>query len=216
MPGVIPNPTPIYRLMHIDNLDVCLTRDGLHATNCVPQDGLQYKTIHNVAIQRRRSVRRIPCGPGGVVHDYVPFYFGYLSPMMFQLHTDQVQGYTEGQEPLAYLVSTVQEVSMSGAEFVFSDGHGIAGYTQWFDDLTDLSRVDWNMVYQRYWSGHTGDMDQQRRKQAEFLVHRFCPWGLIKEAVVIDATRKAQVERIFDHHSATCARPVRVKRDWYY
>ncbi|MCK4390123.1 MAG: DUF4433 domain-containing protein [Desulfobacterales bacterium] len=68
----------------------------------------------------------IPCGPGGVIHDYVSFYFGYLCPMLLQLHTGRVEGYADGQDPIIYLVSTVQTVLESGSGFVFSDGHGIA------------------------------------------------------------------------------------------
>jgi hypothetical protein len=87
----VPLPTPIYRFIHFDSLRVCLQRGGLHAPNHTPEDGLLYRTIHNEDIQRERQVTRIPCGPGGTVHDYVAFYFGYLSPMMFQLKTGGFQ-----------------------------------------------------------------------------------------------------------------------------
>jgi len=102
----VPNPTPIYRFLHVDNLEVVLRRGGLHAPNHSHDDGLCYKTIHNRDIQDERRVRRIPCGPRGVIHDYVSFYFGYHSPMLLQLKTGQVVGYNEGQEPLIYLLST--------------------------------------------------------------------------------------------------------------
>src|SRR6516165_9238491 len=101
----VPDPTPIFRFVHVDNLEIVLRRGGLHAPNHTPNDGLQYKTIHNVEIQEERRQRRVTCGPRGVIHDYIPFYFGYLSPMMLQLKTGKVAGYTEGQEPLIYLVS---------------------------------------------------------------------------------------------------------------
>ncbi len=93
----VPLPTLIVRLVHIDNLPLLLQREGLHAPNSAPDDGLAYKPIHNPAIQRRRRIRHIPCGPGGVIHDYAPFYFGQRPPMLLQLHTGRVQGYNEGQ-----------------------------------------------------------------------------------------------------------------------
>src|SRR5208337_4601506 len=127
--------------------------------NFEPNDGLEYRTIHNTDIQRQRQTLCLNCGPCGVVHDYIPFYFGYLSPMMLQLKTGQVSGYNEGQEPLIYLVSTVQAVNEAGVDFVFSDGHGIAAFTDWYDDLGELDKVDWDMVYQRYWSDNVNDMD---------------------------------------------------------
>lgn len=212
----IPNPTPIYRILHIDNLEIFLQRRGLFAPNFEPDDGLEYRTIHNTDIQRQRQTLCLNYGPCGVVHDYIPFYFGYLSPMMLQLKTGQVPGYNEGQEPLIYLVSTVQSVGEAGVEFVFSDGHGIAAFTDWYDDLADLDKVDWDMVYQRYWSDNVNDMDRQRRKQAEFLIHEFCDWKLICEIGVINDTLKRRVEMIMSSFPAKLHKTVRVQPQWYY
>ncbi|MBM4285654.1 MAG: DUF4433 domain-containing protein [Deltaproteobacteria bacterium] len=212
-----PNPTPIYRFIHVDNLHICLRRGGLHAPNHTPDNGLVDKTIHNVDIQNRRRIYGIPCGPRGVIHDYISFYFGYLSPMMLQLKTGQVEGYDEGQEPLIYLVSTAQAVRNAGLGFVFSDGHGIAAFTDWFDDLANLDKVDWRMVYERYWADNPRtDMDRQRRKQAEFLIHRFCPWLLIQEIVVMNAVMRSRVHAIMAEFPAGLRRTIRIKRNWYY
>ncbi len=114
-----PQQTPIYRLVHVDNLPTLLRRGGLHAPNHTPQDGLPYRTIHNVSIQVARHTSPIPCGLRGTAHDYVPFYFGYLSPMLFQLKTGRVPGYDERQAPLVYLVATAQAVAEAGLPFVF-------------------------------------------------------------------------------------------------
>lgn len=210
-----PTPTPIFRLIHVENLDTILRRGGMHGTNHVPNDGLPYRTIHNVDIQDERHRRFIPCGSGGTMHDYIPFYFGYLSPMLLQLKTNRVSGYTEGQQPLIYLVSTAQSVA-GECSFVFSNGHGIAAFTEWFDDLSQLNEVDWNMVYQRYWSDNIQDMDRQRRKQAEFLVHRFCSWTLITEIGVANRAAKARVDAILDGFDASMKRPVNIRGTWYY
>lgn len=211
-----PNPTPIYRIVHVDNLSTILRRQGMHGTNHVPDDGLDYRTIHNVDIQNERHERLIPCGPGGTLHDYVPFYFGYLSPMLLQLDTNRVAGYTERQQPLIYLVSTAQSVATSGCGFVFSNGHGIAAFTEWFDDLGRLDEVDWDMVYQRYWSDNVDDMDRQRRKQAEFIVHQFCPWTLIQEIGVVNNEAKSRADAILNDFDENLRRPVNIQAAWYY
>lgn len=211
-----PIPTPIFRLVHVDNLNVLLRRGGLHAPNHTPDDGLPYRTIHNVDIQAERHVRRIPCGPRGTVHDYVSFYFGYLSPMLLQLKTGRVAGYQEGQEPLIYLVSSVQRAVEEGVPFVFSDGHGIAAFTSWYGDVADLDKVDWDMVYERYWADIVDDMDRQRRKQAEFLVYRLCPWALITEIAVINSKAKAQVGSVLSRFDVSLRRDVTVRSRWYY
>lgn len=211
-----PSPTPILRIVHLDNLATLLKRGGLHAASHSPDDGLPYRTIHNVDIQKERHVRRLPCGPRGTLHDYVPFYFGYLSPMLFQLKTGRVAGYNEGQGPLVYLRSTAQAVVEASCGFVFSNGHGIAAYTDWYDDLSRLNEVDWDMVYQRYWADDINDMDRQRRKQAEFLVHRFCPWGLIQEIVVLNSAARARVQALLNDSEPRVRTPVNVQAGWYY
>lgn len=212
-----PIPTPILRFIHIDNLPVLLHRQALHAPNHTPDDGLAYRTIHDLEVQEKRQSRNLQCGPGGVIHDYVSFYFGPLSPMMLRLHTGRVEGYREGQEPLVYIVSDAQAVEQAGLRFVFGDGHGLAAFTQWFDDLAALPRVDWEMVHQKYWKDDPmGDNDRQRRKQAEFLVHQAMPWGLIREIVVINQAMKARVEVVFHEFPEVYAPPVRVRQSWYY
>ena len=211
----VPNPTPIFRIVHVDCLPTLLQRGGLHGSNHCPADGLPYRTIHNVEIQGVRHIRSIPCGPGGTLHDYVPFYFGYLSPMLLQLKTGRVAGYSEGQEPLVYLKTTVQAVEQAGIRFVFSDGHGIAAFTSWYDDSARLNEVDWNMVYERYWSDNVNDMDRQRRKQAEFLIYQTCPWNVIEEVGVLNQPMKTRVEGILSGFPAVQT-VANIRNHWYY
>lgn len=216
MPGQIPTPTLLYRLIHIDNLPTLLQRGMLHAPNYTPDDGLPYRTIHKSDVQAKRQERTIPCGPGGTIHDYVPFYFGPLSVMLLNLKTGRVEGYDEGQKPLIYLVTTLKCVTDSGARFVFTDGHGLNRVTEWFDDPTKLDAVDWAIVGQRYWSNNLEDGDRQRRKQAEFLVHQSLNWDLIRSIGVINESTKNRVEAILDTFPNRSRPPVKVKSDWYY
>lgn len=213
---MLPIPTPILGIVHIDNLGTLLRRRALHAPNHVPMDNLPYRACVDTEVQGARAAVTIPCGPRGVIHDYVPFYFGYLSPMLFRLKTGNVSGYQDGQEPLVYLVTTAQSALQAGLGFVFSDGHGLAKFTDWFDNLAQLDAVDWAMVNQRYWSDNIDDMDRQRRKQAEFLVYRSCPWSILDEIVVIDRAMANRVQQILDDTAPALVKPIRVDRTWYY
>ncbi len=210
----IPSSVQIFRLIHIDNIEVCLKRGGMNAPHHIPKDGLVYKTIHNIDIQNQRKVRPIPCGNLGTIHDYVSFYFGPRSPMLLQLHTGRVPGYDEGQEHLVYVVSTVDTITSLGLSFVFSDGHGIAAYSEWYDDIADLDKVDWEAVKATYWSDTLEDPDRQRRKQAEFLVHEFCPWDAVQEIIAYNGEIKQKVLAIMGKHNIST--PVRVSQKWYY
>ncbi|MFW5799820.1 MAG: DUF4433 domain-containing protein, partial [Spirochaetota bacterium] len=172
--------TPLFRLIHIDNLEIVLQRNGMHAPNNIPNDGLQYKIIHNSEIQERREIKTIKLKNGiekGVIHDYVPFYFGPRSPMLYQLHTGQVDNYLDGQEPLIYLVSIAQDFVKKKIPFVFSDGHGLVDYTFWYDNLDKLNKLNWNFIYAKQWNDIKDNpycSDRKRQKQAEFLIYKFC------------------------------------------
>ncbi len=214
-PATPPNPTPIYRLVHVDNLATLLTRGSVHAPNTAPQDGLPYKAIHDTEVQRSRHARQVPCRHGGTIHDYVPFYFGPLSPMLFRLKTGWVTGYDEGQEPLVYLVATAQAVAQTGRPFVFTDGHGLANFTRWFDELSRLAEVDWGMVGARYWRDTPADNDRQRRKQAEFLVKDYLEWGCGRNRVM-NAKIRNQVQAILQQFPHRQQPVVQIRRGWYY
>ena len=212
----VPDRVRLFRLVHIDNLPVLLKRGTLHAPHTVPDDGLPYKTIHDVSIQERRHLKAIPCGAGGVVHDYLPFYLGPLSPMLYKLSKGGVTGYSEGQESLIYLVYWASDVARVGLDFVFSDGHGIAAFTQWFDDLADLDQLDWPLIMAREWSDTLEDNDRKRRKQAEFLVHGGLPWSMVKGIAVMNDEMVDKVERILEQHPDQHRPPIRVVSKWYY
>jgi ssDNA thymidine ADP-ribosyltransferase, DarT len=212
----VPDPITLYRLVHVETLPTLLTRGALHAPNCTPHDGLGYRTIHSVTVQASRHNRPIRCGPHGTCHDYVPFYFGPLSVMLLNLKTGRVEGYDQGQAPLIYLTTTLQRVQEAGCQFVFSDGHGLARITDYYDDLRKLDQVDWNLVGERYWRDLPDDNDRQRRKQAELLVWNSLEWVLIESIGVMSEQVKARVEAVLDAFPQRPRPRVEVRREWYY
>jgi hypothetical protein len=72
------------------------------------------------------------------------------------------------------------------------------------------------MVYERYWRDEVNDMDRQRRKQAEFLIHQSCPWALIQEIGVLNAAMKTRVEEILSGVDPAMRAVVNVRAGWYY
>nr|WP_315198989.1 DUF4433 domain-containing protein [uncultured Aquabacterium sp.] len=211
-----PQPTPIYRLVHVDNLAALLARGRLHAPLHVPDDGLPYRTIHDTEVQANRRIKEVPCGPGGTVHDYLPFYFGPLSVMLLKLKSGQVDGYAEGQEPLVYLRTSVQAVMQAGCPFVFTDGHGLAKFTRWFDEPAHLDAIDWPLVRDRFWADTLDDNDRKRRKQAEFLVWQGLDWDVLDGIGVLNAGMQQRVQGIISGYPERKQVPVHVTRHLYY
>lgn len=136
--------------------------------------------------------------------------------MLLNLKTGRVPGYDQGQEPLIYLVTSVELVVDRGARFVFSDGHGLATFTGWYDDLERLDQIDWGLVGERYWADTPEDNDRKRRKQAEFLIWQSLDWSLIGSIGVLNQQAKQRVESILSQHPDRRHPGVVARPNWYY
>ena len=173
-----------------------------------------FTSIAHQSIQDRRATTTVPCGPQGVVHDYIPFYFAPRSPMLYSISKGNVAGYDGDQRSVIYLVSTADAVANQGTGFVFTDGHAIMAMSRFFDNLDDLDKVDWQLMHSRYWFDTQQDNDRKRRRQAEFLVYHFFPWELISRIIVMDKrTESALVKELT---SAGVSTSVQCYRPWYY
>lgn len=152
-------------------------------------------------------------GLGGVVADYVPFYFAPRCPMLYAIHMGNVQGYAEGQNPIVHLVANAEEVA-ARQDFVFTDGHAVMALSDFYGDLGELDKVDWNIMKERYWRDTSEDGDRSRRRQAEFLVHGFLPWTFVRTIGVMDQLSADKVAALLEvaEHRPT----VSIQRDWYY
>jgi ssDNA thymidine ADP-ribosyltransferase, DarT len=208
-------PTSIYHMTHLQNLQSIIDAGGLIANNKLYQKQIGYTDIAHQSIQDRRATRQVPCGAGGVLHDYVPFYFAPRSPMLYSIFRGNVSGYQEGQTPVIYFVCEAESILSKGIEFAFTDGHAIMGYSDFYHDLNALDEViDWNLMQARYWHDTEDDPNRKCRRQSEFLVHQFCPWHLIREIGVINSQMKEKVEELLQN--VNYCPPVEVYSSWYY
>lgn len=202
--------TPIYHITPINNLERIIAEGGLRCDRAAQE--LKVVNIGHKHIKERRMNRQVPVGPGGTVGDYVPFYFAPRSPMLYAINGGWVEGYKGGQKPIIYLCSAVESVSEAGLQWVFTEGHADMRFTDFFDDLKDLDKIDWNVMQTRYWNDTDEDPDRKRRRQAEFLVHDFFPWELVSYIGVYDRSIAAKVEEIIEGGSPE----IGIEQGWYY
>jgi hypothetical protein len=207
-----PNPALIYHITNIENLVSIIKNEGLIAYSQIKQNGLNYVNIAHQTIQDRRATTRVSLPPHGVLHDYVPFYFAPRSPMLYTINRGNVIGYSGGQSSVIYLISTVQNVRQQKIPFVFTDGHGIIGYTRFFNREADLDQVDWEIMESRYWNDTNDDMDRKRRRQAEFLAFRYFPLSCVQQISVYNRQIKQRVLS----ELGDIAIPVNIQAGWYY
>jgi ssDNA thymidine ADP-ribosyltransferase, DarT len=211
---MIPQPVYIYHITHVNNLSSIITDGGLRTCCDLRDAGVNYTDIAHETLQDWRATKEVYCGPGGVIHDYVPFYFAPRSPMLCAIHNGRVPNYREGQGQVLHLVSSVEAVRGATLSFVFTDGHSRIDFTEFYDDVSYLDQIDWQIMKEKYWRDTIADNDRKRRRQAEFLVHKFFPWDLVELIGVSGSRMKARVESILiecDHKPL-----VSVHSDWYY
>lgn len=202
--------TPIYRMIHKDNLAKLLEWGGDYAPNQCAARGLTKRTIHHAHIMDRRQSRSVSCGDGGTLADYVPFYFRKRSPMLYAIKGGQVEGYS-GQRDIVFLQSTAERVAAANVDFAFTNGHAVIAYAEFFDSLDDLEQVPWNAVRAKYWHDI---LDGKFKCQAEFLVKDFFSLDLVEKIGVYDAAMRAQVEELLRRSRKNLL--VLPEQGWYF
>lgn len=146
--------------------------------------------------------------------DYVPFYFAPRSPMLYSIKLGNVTGYTGGQASIVHLVVDAEQVAAAGLQFVFTDGHAVIDISQFYTSLSDLDKIDWAIMKERYWHDTNADLDRKRRRQAEFLVHEFVPWEMVTEIGVVSHAIATQVLGLLGGGAHQPVVPV--QQSWYY
>lgn len=204
----------LFHFTHIVNLPSIVT-GGLYCDSDVTDSHQSVREVGHRDIKAQRRARRVPLPPGGVVADYVPFYFAARSPMLYVISRRSVPTYTEGQEELVYLVTNVEAVTEHGLRFVFTDRNAALGYAQYGNDPQLLNDyVDWALMQARMWADTAEEPDRKERRMAEFLAHRHVPWALITTVAAKNEQVAERAQSLLDSLGATT--PVRVKPGWYF
>jgi hypothetical protein len=161
------------RITHIESVPWILGH-GLHCRNanvCDPN----YRDIGNPDLIAKRAHRDVPIPPGGTLSDYIPFYFTPHSPMLLNIKTGYGGMKQTPMSDIVILVSSLRTVAAQGGAFVFTDRHAYLQTTQFFNEVGDLRRIDWDLLRRRDFKRDPDDPGKMERYQAEALVHRHLP-----------------------------------------
>ena len=208
-------PVPIYHFTDASNLPGILEVGEIYCKSRLPT-GLQAVDISHYDIQQRRQTKLVDCGPGGVLHDYVPTYFGTKSPMMFSISRGGVEGCSSDTKRLVYLVSSVQSIQKAGTRFVFSDGQATKAFTKFYEDAANLDKVDWDIMEELYWNDTEEDGDRKRRRQAEFLIYKTFSWQAVEFLAVKNQNLKNRLDKYLSETWPRKIKPVKVRSSWYF
>jgi len=213
----VPDQPRIYHITHVDNLPSIIADGGLWSDAVMVARGGPGAGIGMSTIKQRRLGLSVKCHPDDCVGDYVPFYFCPRSIMLYVIHcaNHQELAYRGGQEPIVHLEAdlykTVAWAESQGRRWAFTLSNAGAYYTEFRNRLDQLGEVDWTTVA----ATDFRERQVRERKQAEFLLHRFCPWHLVGRIGVISPAVQNRVLR--ELSGSKGHRPVvKVQQDWYY
>lgn len=200
--------------MHYKNLEYILKKGKL-TSQSHPDADPDYLGIGDESLKECRREREIQIPPGGTFSDYVAFYFGPRSPMLFNIKNGFMGVRGISQVHIIYLVSSIALAKKSGSKFIFTDGHGNHRFSQIYNDYNDLDKVDWDYVNSEVWfDDPINAPDRKRKKQAEFLYYNEIGLDSIIEIGVLKEDAKNGVEKIVKDCDIDI--PVVIKREWYY
>jgi hypothetical protein len=207
----------IYHITHVENfrrmvpggLIYCEARmiAGNHANTAIGMSSIKARRLNEI---------EVGCHPGTKVGDYVPFYFCPRSVMLFLIYkrNHPELAYKGGQEPILHLEADLNKVvdwaDRNSRKWAFTKSNAGTRYTEFFADLRDIGRIDWEAVA----ATDFRDPEVKDGKQAEFLIHDSFPMALVdrvvakNEAVARQAAAALETRRL--------EMPVTVEPRWYY
>jgi len=166
-PKLNPEKALIFRIVHIKNIPWMLD-NAIHSQNSKKQDP-NYIQIGNPELILKRKNRPVDTAPGGVLGDYIPFYFTPYSMMMFNIITGHNVA-MQKKEDLVILVSSMHKIAENKIPFLFTNQHGYLSDTIYYNDLSKLDDIDWQILRMRDFKYDVDDPAKQARYQAEALV----------------------------------------------
>jgi hypothetical protein len=207
-----PSKALIWRITHRQNL-AWIMANGLHAGSSGKR-AAEWVVIGNEELIGRRAHRNVPLAPGGVLNDYIPFYFTPFSPMMYNIHTGRGGVKTMANRDIVILVSSLHKIAELDLPFVFTDRHAYPVTAHYFNDLDSLSVIDWPLLQQRNFQRDPDDPEKIERYQAEALIHQYVPIQALLGAVCY--TPQVQLELQQQSAELDVALDIHCRPSWYF
>ena len=208
----VPEKIWIFRIIHISNL-LHVIKHGL-VTEDSPNANLDFVKIGDNSLIEYRHDLEVPMLTGGKFNEYIPFYLGTHSPMLYQIATGYEGIRKYPQEDIIYLASSFETIKKHNCQFVFTDGHARSAVTKFYSNEVDFQKLDWETIYSIYWSNDETDYDRQRRKQAEFFVKEHVPFNCIELILVFNNIAEKNVLHLLEQEGIVF--PVQISKKAYY
>jgi hypothetical protein len=179
----------VYHFTPIANLSTILAH-GLLSIAEQKRLGLPLRTIVWKAIQTYRTGLAVPVGPGGFAHEYVPFYFCKLSPMLLSVISNKVVD----EETIIHFEFPIDILEQYPA--VFTDAAVIPGSeAHFYSRSADLDHLNWDAIDSPAW--RMPNLALRHARLAELLIHRQMPISAATRIIVWDNDAVRQVAEMY-------------------
>lgn len=212
MSALTPNKALIFRITHIENVP-WIFANGLHCRNCDAFDP-NYREIGNPDLIEKRAHRVVPIQPGGMLSDYIPFYFTPYSPMLLNIKTGYNGMTKTPMSEIVILASSLRTIAEQDIPFVFSDRHAYLMTAEFSSDLAELDRIDWKILRERDFKRNPNDPGKFERYQAEALIYQHLPVTALAGIVCHGQAQESYLQDLMQKvnlNLTLAARP-----DWYF
>lgn len=209
------NKIHIFRIIHFQNLEYIL-QNGIYYRSSEHFDP-NYTNIGSSEIINHRDNVPVKCYPETMVNEYIPFYFGVRSPMLYKIKTGN--GVPQiPQEEIIYLVCSFKEITESQLQWCFTDGNAAKYITDFYNNTEDIDKLDWRSIHSTEWTDNNsdGDHDRMRKKHSEFLIKDHVPIEFVKAIVVLTEEKKQFIENILQQNNVNINVHIDDKSKFYY
>src|SRR5690606_35259885 len=155
----------VFHMTEVSNLKNII-QHGLLSHNEAHSKGLNKTDIALQDVNQRRANKRPIYGIS--LHDYVPMYFNPKNPMLYR--RKQIQD--------NIVILAIDRRVIYQDKSIFSDGNAASDSTKFFNNLSDLIRLNWHCIKNEYWNDYD---DGKRIKCAETLTHPRIPVKYVKK-----------------------------------
>jgi len=195
-------------MTHIENIRHIMQHGITHHSSA--NRNPDYKPIGDNSLINSRSNREL--SDGRKLGDFIPFYFGYRTPMLYVIWRGYNGVALTKQDDIVYIVSNVQKIIDLQLEFVFTDGHAVDAYTSFYNktNIEEMSNIiDFNAVKAKYWIDEN-DLDKKRKKEAEFLIADVIPYSAVLGYIVYNTKAQEELERM------NTEKKIVIRPDYYF
>lgn len=186
-----PEDARMFRITHVENVPWLLDH-GLHCQSSATSDPNSVP-IGMASLIRKRMIRVVSIAPGGMLSEYVPFYFTPWSVMLLNIKTGRNDVIGRANAEIVILGARLRGIRELGSTFIFTNGHAYMHQSEFIDDPARLVEIDWPILRSRDFATDPDDPDNSRRCMAEALVHQHMPPVALGAIACYDAVTHARV-----------------------